>query len=86
MIVALLTERSFQTPEDPGSNPVISKRIVCIYALLSVCTKDKYKEEREAGNEPFFVKKTEHLNFLERNMLQSIFLWHEMAKSFFIIF
>ena len=56
MIVALLTERSFQTPEDPGSNQVISKRILCIYALLSVCTKDKYKEEREAENEPFFVK------------------------------
>ena len=53
VVVAQLTGRLLQIPEDPSSNPVIGNFYCTFYFLLTVRRKDE-NEEKEAGNCPLF--------------------------------
>ena len=54
MVVAQLVERSLPIPEDPGSNPVIGRKIINIEHLYTVnCVLKDENKEKEAGNGPF---------------------------------
>ena len=56
VVVAQLVERSLLIPEVRGSNPVIGK-IYWIFVYCQLYWKDENKG-KEAGNCPFFLKKT----------------------------
>ena len=56
MVVAQLAKLSLPSPEVRGSNLVIGK-VFIEYCLLSTVLKNEDKE-KEAGNGPFFKKRT----------------------------
>ena len=56
VVVAQLVEWSLPIPEVCGSNPITSK-VFIEYSLLSTVLKRR-KKEKEAGNGPFFLKKS----------------------------